>query len=321
MGTGTAQWLACLESRRVIASLRQFAEEVTPQAPEDIRPEPTPLSFEEAPIEFRMLVIPAMLKLVNWQALKKLTLWSYEGVRPPDEVWQWLGKQQYPALTPDGRPEGPDFQPLLACEWNLFYLTMAAASVHSSSEATTRLEKSEASGDAELVAARRQTVERALDEERKFVSLVNALFRRFRLGYTLRGGKFFRHDLRETAVLREDAMQASVDSALRSDMVSAWNSLNAMPHPNHREAVRSIRNVLEHVRDEFGRLLDPQLKSDVRKNMVSGMNKILGTASNLAAHPSGNDPTRADAIGLVNLGFALVGYLNALKQGSGVVAE
>lgn len=276
-----------------------------------------PLSYDDAPYEFRMLVIPAMLKVVDWKTLKKLTLDSYSGLRPPDEFWPWLVKDQYPALTPDGRPEGAAFHPLLTCMWRIFFLTMGEASIHGSREAMKRLESARASGDPELIESRRMSVDRELEAGGRFVDFVNNLFRRFRLGYTLRGGEFFRTDLKETAILREKASEASMDLTLQADMVTAWNALNATPIPNHREAVRSIRNVVEYVRGELDRHLGPQGKNDASKTMRKGLDKLIGAASELAAHPSGSDPTRADAIGLVNITFALVGYLNALVRETG----
>lgn len=268
------------------------------------RPEPEPKRYEVAPCRFRKRVIPEMVKLLDWQKLKDLTVENYNEGPTPEPVLDWQESEQN------------ESGPLLTCEWWRFLLIVQAASNDPTREVQEWSEDVDTTLFFGLEDQMMEDAEKASWREAEFERKINALCQTFWLGYELRGGEFVRDDLQETADLRERNFDMPFEPTTKADLDSAWKNLNAIPQPNYREATRSVRNIIEVLRDEFERLVDPQRPNSPSKELVKGLNKLLHAASDLAAHPSGADPTKAEAVGAVSIAYALIGYLNALQQDS-----
>lgn len=291
---------------------------------ERYRPEPNALRYEVAPREFRYDAITEMTDHLDWHWLLDATVVSYTGRVPPKKVTAWRRRGGLEVRNPEAReyatdelsPPKRDLGPLLRCVWWRF---MSVIELITRAQLYTIPKQDEVIRDSKETEPRpdRLTeIQDATEKAAKFEREINGLFRVYRLGYELRNGDVIEKDLVAVANLRHTARELESEADDAADLDAAWKSLQTLPHPNYKEVVRNVRPAIERVQGEYERLLTPSRMRSPAKEIAKGLLKVIQGASNLGPHDDSAEPTRADAIGIVGVAYALTAHLNAEKRRS-----
>lgn len=274
-------------------------------------PPPSPRPYNEVPDVFRTSAIDVMNKTVGWSAVKDAMMDAYRGRQHPADLVAWYQRRKY------------DVDPFLSyeCQWWLFLLVIKAVACqladaargdglpHRSyvDERSSVIYDPIASADIPRVAA-------------KFETEINRQCERFGLVHRLRQGEIFRLDLEVAALLRDQALEIDMDAKDREYLEAAWDALNALPEPRYGVAISNSRYVIERLRKRMKRHVNDPKKA-VDQNVLAGMRRLYDAASIIGSHDkrrpaqSGgvvNEPTRADAIGIVSMAMALVAFCDAM---------
>lgn len=252
-----------------------------------------------------------MNKTVGWSAVKDAMMDAYRGRQHPDDVIAWYQNRKYDAA--------PFLSP--KCEWWLFLLVIKAVT-RQLADAT----RGNGLPHRSYVDERGYVIYDPIDSAEiprvavKFETEINRRFERFGLVHRLRDGEIYRRELEQTVRLKEQASSLDLDVKDREYLDAAWTALNSLPEPQYGAAIGAARYVIERLRKRMKRRVnDTDCPTD--RNILTGLGRLFDAASTLGSHDKRrptqtgkvvNEPTRADAIGLVSMTMALVAFCDAL---------